>query len=150
MWCLQQLQFSADLSNLAYEQYNIYLRSFCVCVGSIRYSCFACLSSWYKSKQPLEKAFWSMTCLIIVVVWWDVFFLNWIILVFVFWIPSDQYTRSYKYRMKAMDKMTELGQKRKNLDASMLIISLYPNHKNLIVKVWINTRALANSFLRKP
>ncbi|RMX45384.1 hypothetical protein pdam_00000842 [Pocillopora damicornis] len=23
--------------------------------------------------------------------------------------PSDQYTRSYKYRMKAMDKMTELG-----------------------------------------
>lgn len=52
--------------------------------------------------------------------------------------------------MKAMDKMTELGQKRKNLDASMLIISLYPNHKNLIVKLWINTRALANSFLRKP
>ena len=24
--------------------------------------------------------------------------------------PEDQYTRSYKYRMKAMDKMTELGQ----------------------------------------
>ena len=23
--------------------------------------------------------------------------------------PEDQYTRSYKYRMKAMDKMTELG-----------------------------------------
>ena len=48
--------------------------------------------------------------------------------------------------MKAMDKMTELGQDRNNLDASMQIPSLYLNHKNLIVKVWFSTRALANVF----
>lgn len=53
-----------------------------------------------------------------------------------FKIPPDQYTRSYKYRMKAMDKMTELGQERKNLlDPSMQIISLHLYHKKLIVKV---------------
>lgn len=29
--------------------------------------------------------------------------------ILLYFFPKDQYTRSYKYRMKAMDKMTELG-----------------------------------------
>ena len=44
--------------------------------------------------------------------------------------PEDQYTRSYKYRMKAMDKMTELGRwEIKITEYRIYSIKLYPQIK---------------------